>query len=319
MTRRTPVVTGVGLAVSGLSDAAELFAPHRDCCAAALDLSGRQMRNKDRASRLALLAAERALADAATPSAGRMTADDAITATVVSSNYGNLDSVCDIAERITQHSSAALSPLSLPHVSSNAIAGWIAIRHDLRGPNITLCSGRTSGLDALHWAAILIRAGRADAAVVVGVEPDTAPVRALLDLGPGDKVLDGAAAVIVEADTRAERRGAPVRAVLGHYSRTTHVHDDPRPPGLWLAPPTVRPHSGSPTAVLDLTARLGECSGALGVLQCIAAATFFDGGDPGSAYAVCGANDSDVATLWLHPPRWNKGETAFVTSELEEP
>ncbi|WP_433710272.1 beta-ketoacyl synthase N-terminal-like domain-containing protein [Nocardia sp. CA-084685] len=310
MTTRATVVTGVGLAVTGLQTAADLLStdPVEPGAGPAPDLTGRHLRHKDRASRLALRAVEQALADAslATDSTDRA---DTTTATVVSSNFGNLDSVCEFTDRIADQSSAALSPLGLPHVSSNAIAGWIAIRHGLRGPNLTLCSGRTSGLDALLWAATLIGAGRADAAVVVGVEPDTGPVRSLF--GPGRRVLDGAAAVVLESEAHAANRQAIVRALVGggyHSDGVDQVvaaiRTAARPPRLWLTAADVSPEFGSPIRILDLTRRLGECSGALGVLQCVVAVAQFDGGDRNPVYATCGdQHGGEVMTLHLRAPR----------------
>jgi 3-oxoacyl-[acyl-carrier-protein] synthase II len=309
VTGRATVVTGVGLAVTGLQTAADLLStdPVEPGAGPSPDLTGRHMRHKDRASRLALRAVEQALADAslATESTGR---EHTTLATVVSSNFGNLDSVCEFTDRIAEQSTAALSPLGLPHVSSNAIAGWIAIRHGLRGPNLTLCSGRTSGLDALLWAATLIGAGRADAAVVVGVEPDTGPVRSLH--GPGRRVLDGAAAVILESEAHAANRQAIVRALIGgdYHSDSVDqvvaaIRTAARPPRLWLTPADVSPEIGSPIRVLDLTRRLGECSGALGVLQCVAAVAQLDGGDRNPVYATCSDPHGDEAvTLQLRAP-----------------
>lgn len=309
MTGRATVVTGVGLAGPGLRAAADLLstAPVEPGVGPSPDLTGRHMRHKDRASRLALCAVEQALADAglATDSTG---GEHSTTATVVSSNFGNLDSVCEFTDRIAEQSTAALSPLGLPHVSSNAIAGWIAIRHGLRGPNITLCSGRTSGLDALVWAATLIGAGRADAAIVVGVEPDTGPVRSLL--GPGRRVFDGAAAVILESDAHAANRQAIVRALIGadcHSDSVDQVIDAirtvARPPRLWLTPADVSAEFGSSIRILDLTRRLGECSGALGVLQCVAAVAQLDGGDRNPVYATCGGqHGGEAVTVHLRAP-----------------
>ncbi|WP_019925336.1 beta-ketoacyl synthase N-terminal-like domain-containing protein [Nocardia sp. BMG111209] len=307
MTRSTVVVTGVGLTVSGLPANADLLAADTLDPTAEPNLGGRRLRHKDRASRLALCAVERALIDAGLPTDPVETAGT--TATVVSSNHGNLDSVCDFTDRIAEQSTAALSPLGLPHVSSNAIAGWIAIRHRLHGPNITLCSGRTGGLDALHWAATLIRAGRADTAVVVGVEPDTEPVRGLLGIGPEQPILDGAAALILETAAHARNRRAIVRAVVGNCFRTDTLDSlaaalrvaSPAP-GLWLTSAGLSSEIESPIPATDPARRFGECSGALGVLQSAAAVAHFDRGEPRPVYATCARPDGDAVTLRLYPP-----------------
>lgn len=310
MTAGRPVVTGVGLAVNGFPTTASLIRtdPVDDGPQLSVDLTGAALRHKDRASRLALRSVERALSDAGLNPGPGDPAAGATMATVVSSNFGNLDSVCEFTDRITEVSSAGLSALGLPHVSSNVIAGWIAIRHGLRGPNITLCNGHTSGIDALYWADNLISVGRADLVVVVGVEPDTRPVRRLLGGAPEQRVLDGAAAVVLESPAHTRGRRATPRAVLASHTRAAHLdtvitslREAPEQPGLWLTPPALPP-GRSPVPALDLTGRLGDCSGALGVLQCVAAIAFLEGGGSGPVYATCGGGPGGVATLQIDSP-----------------
>ncbi|WP_062988018.1 beta-ketoacyl synthase N-terminal-like domain-containing protein [Nocardia anaemiae] len=309
MKRQPSVVTGVGLAINGLATAADLLRDpsERGRAEAPIDLSGREMRHKDRASRLALRAVERALADADLDSV----AANATTATVVSSNYGNIDSACEFTDRIAEETTAGLSPLGLPHVSANAIAAWIAIRHRLRGPNLTLCNGGTSGIDALYWADDLITAGRADIAVVVGVEPDTPQVRRLLGADQDGAVFDGAAAVVMESNAHAEYRRATVRAVVGSRSRTMALSQvaamidvAARPRALWLTPTALPPDITAPIPTADLTGPLGDSSGALGVLQCVAAIDYLGTADTGPVYATCASGPhGDAATLQLLGPR----------------
>ncbi|MFD0427598.1 beta-ketoacyl synthase N-terminal-like domain-containing protein [Streptomyces zhihengii] len=137
----------------------------------ATGLRGREMRHTNRASRLALRAAEFALHDAGlTDAHAKSTGVAGSTAVVVSTNLGSADSVCEAADTIARKASGP-QPLKLPQTSSNVITGWVAIGHGLRGPNLTVCNGTVIGLDALAWARNLIVAGRTEAAVVVSVEP----------------------------------------------------------------------------------------------------------------------------------------------------
>ncbi|MFJ8741593.1 beta-ketoacyl synthase N-terminal-like domain-containing protein [Embleya sp. NPDC127516] len=284
-----PVITGCALAVSGLRDEYDLLEPAEAGVGAATadrdpdaGRAGAGMRHKDRASRLALHAVRRALD-------GVALRDPAATAVIVSSNFGNLDTVCDFTDTIAAETVTGLSPIRVPHMSSNVTAGWVAIAHGLRGPNITLCSGTTGGLDAVFWAAALLTAGRAEAAVVVGVEPDTAPVARLHREHGGGPWLDGAACLVVEKPEHARARGVRARAVITGYGRAagradavgqaTKAYD--RPIARWVA-------AGAQASALDLTARLGRCSGALGVLQCAAAAAWFDRSGDDSVLAVAG-------------------------------
>ncbi|MGW2597346.1 beta-ketoacyl synthase N-terminal-like domain-containing protein [Streptomyces klenkii] len=302
------VVSGVGLAVPGISFPDELlgavreggFDPHTG-------LTGREMRHKDRASRLALRAAEPALRDAGLHDGKAFTGDGDTTAVVVSSNFGILDSVCAFADVIARDTVTGLSPLGLPQTSSNVIAGSVAMRHGLRGPSLTLCNGPGSGLDAVYWARGLIAAGRAETAVVIGVEPSGEAVTKLL----GEPVFDGAAALVLEA----RDRGARPRAVIGAgaYARGADPSAavaaalggrSPASVSLWLPGEDACGTPGGAPA-FDLTGRLGRCSGALGVLQCAAAVAYFDR-RPDEDVAVLasagGPADDAAAALLLTAP-----------------
>ncbi|MEV4113130.1 beta-ketoacyl synthase N-terminal-like domain-containing protein [Nonomuraea sp. NPDC049695] len=320
------VITGCALAVTGVADEYDLLglgtaaAPEDDAARAEIGL-----RHKDRASRLALRAARRALRGVTLPASG--------TAVIVSSNLGNLDTVCEFVDTIGKETVIGLSPMRVPHMSSNVTASWIALDHGLRGPNITLCSGTTSGLDAIFWATALLAAGRAEVAVVVGVEPDTAPVARLHG---GTARLDGAVCLILEAPARARARGARPRAEIHAYGRAADraeaVH---RATGTWRGPIGLRlaggpgigiaadavdlpagPGTGHAAITVDLTARLGRCSGALGVLQCAAALAWLDrpghdavlavAGDDGTGDQPDGEGDpSAVAAVLLTRPAEN--------------
>ncbi|MFC6090114.1 beta-ketoacyl synthase N-terminal-like domain-containing protein [Saccharothrix lopnurensis] len=311
-------VTGVGLAVSGVRAVEDLLRPTVGDFEPSL--RGRGMRHKDRASKLALVATAEALRDA-----GADDLDGDRVAVVVSSNFGNLDTACEFTDIIHTETVTGISPMRVPHMSSNVTACWVAIEHGLRGPNLTLCSGTASGLDAVSWARNLIAVDRADVAVVIGVEPDTEPVARLHRANGGRRWLDGAVALVVESTGRARRRGARVRARVGAYGRGVEpraaveaaLGGHAEPVDLYVSAPGVAglPAGGDP---VDLTDRLGRCSGALGVLQCAAAVAWFDaaggGAGSGAVLAVAGAPDdgegdaTGSAALVLTGPRATRQE-----------
>jgi 3-oxoacyl-[acyl-carrier-protein] synthase II len=296
------VVTGAGLAVPGLAGIADLVGPAPD--EGGFDpvtgLAGRDMRHKDRATRLSLRAVEPALRDAGLLGPDGYLGDRDTTAVIVASNLGNLESVCRFTDVINDKSVTGLSPLGLPQTSINVITGALAIRHGLRGPNLTVSNGATSGHDALHWAVNFLRTGRAEAAVVVGVEPmDDAVVKLV-----GGGTVDGAAAVVLETAAHAAARGATARAAVAGYARTADGASAVAavrgaatgPVGLWLA-------ADAPAApALDLEAKLGPCSGALGVLQCAAAVAHLDGGGTGPVLATAGGPQDDAVSALLVTP-----------------
>lgn len=289
------VVTGTGLAVPGLDRPLDLFGDGSPAVGfdPATALKGKEMRGKDRASRLGLCAADAALRDAG------LLADDGTyrepgeaTAVVVSSNLGTLETACEFTDTVARETVTGLSPLGLPQTSSNVVAGWIAIRYGLRGPNLTVCNGATSGLDAVHWACHLILAGRCRRAVVVGVEPAAEAVGKLL----GQEPRDVTAAVVLESAADAAGRGAGAYAAVSAYARgadaarTVAVTESrsPVPVELRLA-----------TGHLDLTDRFGDCSGALGVLQCAAGADHVRTHGTGAVLAVAGGTAADDAAAAL--------------------
>ncbi|WP_069465515.1 beta-ketoacyl synthase N-terminal-like domain-containing protein, partial [Actinacidiphila rubida] len=306
-------VTGTGTAVHGLAGPADLVGrgdggPAFDTATA---LTGRDMRNKDRGSRLAIRAAGAALAAAGLLDASGRVADPEGTAVVVSSNFGNLGSVVELADTIAAETVTGLNPLRLPETACSVIAAWVAIRFGLRGPSLTVCNGTSGGLDALFWASSLLATRRARAVTVIGVEPTNDAVRRLL----GADSVDGAVAVVLETAEAADERGGPAPAAfLTGYGRGPDAagaiaatglpgaggrHDL----GLWLtevdrpdgALSMVRTSGG----VLGLERRLGRCSGALGVLQCAAAAAHLSGGGTGPVLATAGGAGEPVAAVLL--------------------
>lgn len=312
---REVVVVGIGLALPGVATYGDLLGPlpGEGGFDPATGLSGRELRHKDRASRLALRAAEFALHDA-----GLTDADDAFTgaadatAVVVSTNLGNADSVCEAIDTIATAGVRGLSPLGLPQTSSNVIGGWVAIRYRLRGPNLTICNGVTSGLDALAWARNLIVAGRAEAAVVVGVEPANEVVTKAL----GEQSTDAAVALVLEPADTAASRGARPRATITGYARARNLAaalafagvTEEEPVGVWLtdeagAASAGEGHLFTATRRIDLESQLGPLAGALGVLQCATAAAHMEGGATGNVLATAGGPRHDAtAALLLTPP-----------------
>ncbi|WP_033438639.1 beta-ketoacyl synthase N-terminal-like domain-containing protein [Saccharothrix sp. NRRL B-16314] len=301
-------ITGVGLAVPGDASPADLLEP-ASAGASAVDpaarLGRKGLRYKDRATQLGLCAADEALRaaglwDLDLDPGERLTVPGDSVAVVVSSNLGNIDTVCRVAQTIGDEGSRATSPMDTPNASSNILASEVAIRFGLRGPNLMVCNGATSGLDAVHWASTVLRGGRAEYVVVLGVEPDNEVVRQLTDAG---RVLDGAAAVVLENPEHARGRGVTVHAEVGRYARTSGMAacadrlSSGDTPHVWFTPEGtgIRPEALAGAVRLDISGRRGLCSGALGVLQCAAAVAWFAQGGEGPVMALAG-NDSDDAT-----------------------
>ncbi|MEU8961420.1 beta-ketoacyl synthase N-terminal-like domain-containing protein [Streptomyces sp. NPDC048491] len=330
------VITGLGTAVRGLTGPGDLLGPlpagHRDAADPVSRLKGRGLRYKDRATKLGMTAASDALRAAGlTDDSGDLTVSGESVGVVVSTNYGNADTVCQTVQIIAESTYLATSPMMLPATSSNVVASWVAITHGLRGANLTLCNGPTSGLDAVNWARMLIMAGRVERILVLGVEPDNPAVRHVTgtperqsggnaDAAPD--LFDGAVALVVESAASARDRCVPPLAAVGPYARRGDHADAVAKVrsrhagriGLWCVPERSEGVSGlGPEAgavpVHDLSARYGPASGALGVLQCAAAAVWHESREPGFADLVlvsagtgdAGRADASAALLLAAP------------------
>jgi len=135
---------------------------------------------------------------------------------------------------------------------NNAAASNVAVRHGLRGPFANFATACSSSAMALGEALRVIQSGRADAVVAGGSEallvPGTlAAWQALRTLAPADaadpaascKPFDkrrsglvlgeGAAAFVLEEETLARRRGAPILALLTGYGNSCDASHMSRP------------------------------------------------------------------------------------------
>jgi len=134
-------------------------------------------------------------------------------------------------------------PLSVVMAMNNAAASNVAVRHGLRGPFANYSTACSSSAMALGEAMRTIVAGRADAIVAGGAESLLTPAillawQALRTLAPADSVDpaasckpfdkrraglvmgEGAAAFVLEEESRARARGARIYALLTGYGNS---------------------------------------------------------------------------------------------------
>jgi 3-oxoacyl-[acyl-carrier-protein] synthase II len=278
---------------------------------------------KERSTRLALCAAQTALLDAGLPNAAAQQPHPEDLGVVVSSNFGNLETVHKVVGEIHTGGVMSTSPLDLPNASSNIISASVAIRFGCQSVNLMLCNGATGGIDALHVAANVLRAGRARRMIVIGVEPDEPAGRRLFQGSGAGRVGDGAAAVLLETERAALERGASAYAVVGRYGYTSGApielsvdaalagHEGP--PDVWLTPgraPATTAEAvsrvlerwgGRLPEQIDLNGPLGEMYGALGVVQAVAASVWLRARPDRLALATSGPAWNDGgASLALH-------------------
>ena len=230
---------------------------------------------KEPATRLALCAVHRALElppgrpDLPLPGAGR-------TAVVVSSNLGNVATVCGIVSTVRAGSARDVSPLDVPNASSNVIASSIAIRYGFRGPALMVCNGETSGLDAIRLGARLLRSGRADRVVVAGVEPDDEVAGKLRATSRGQSAsgpapLRAAAACVVLSRSDVDNTEAVLGNIWSHghvdlYREVEGAPGQGRTP-VWFTPGDHNEQGPAGWQTVHLGTTVGDTYGALGVLQ----------------------------------------------------
>jgi 3-oxoacyl-[acyl-carrier-protein] synthase II len=266
---RSIVVTGWGIHLPNVdrSDLMVACASGPDCPPErAHELLGRKgLLYKEAATRLALCAVHRTL-DLPPGAPRRDCAPDPKTAVIVSSNLGNTATVHNIVRTIRNGTGRDVSPLDAPNASSNIIASTVAIWFRFGGPNLTVCSGATSGLDAIALAQIVLRTGRADRVVVVGAEPDDEIATALYRRRDkaasvhGARLRAGAACVVLEL-MGAATSGMPL---LGPVRYGSDIGAGTDQASLVIGPAEMAPGA---LRVMDLSRQLGDTYGALGVLQ----------------------------------------------------
>jgi 3-oxoacyl-(acyl-carrier-protein) synthase len=305
-------VTGVGMEIpgsapgQGLLELLDAWAGRRRASRPAdftpqATLGDRGLRYKDRATQLALCAAAHALSDAGLDPRDTATLVPETFGVIVSSTFAIADTVCRVVEAIHTGGVGATSPMDLPNASANIVSSSIAIWFGLAGLNLTVSSGATSGVDAVHLAANAIRAGRAQRIVVVGVEPASGVVtRLMADAGPVRlDLFDGACAVVLEARPVVAARGARTLALVERYRQDARLANSVGAAlggavpggavpggtgldragsgvGMWFTPcsrhaPGTGPPVGDGVAI-DVSSAIGEASAALGVVQCAGAA-----------------------------------------------
>jgi 3-oxoacyl-[acyl-carrier-protein] synthase II len=154
-----------------------------------------------------------------------------------------------------------VSPLTVPMYIVNMATGYLAIIIGAKGPGMAVASACATGAHALGIAARLIQAGDADCMVAGGVEAclsrfcisGFAAMRALSTRNdnptgasrPFDKerdgfvISEGGAVFVLEKESAARKRGAPILATLAGFGMTQDAYHmvapDPEAPAVIYA------------------------------------------------------------------------------------
>jgi 3-oxoacyl-[acyl-carrier-protein] synthase II len=165
----------------------------------------------------------------------------------IGSGIGGLHTLEDSVETLSTRGPGRITPFVIPMIISNMAAGYIAIRHGLRGPNLCHVSACATGAHSIGEAARIIERGDADVMLAGGSEAANtrlgvagfAAMRALSTRNddpqaasrPFDRDRDGfvmgegAAVLVLEEEQQARARGARIRGeLLGYGMSADAVH-----------------------------------------------------------------------------------------------
>ncbi|HTA32874.1 MAG TPA: beta-ketoacyl-ACP synthase II [Solirubrobacteraceae bacterium] len=211
-------------------------------------LSAKEARRADRFTQLAIAACAEALADAGWqhPGSGEAEADGhpypaERIGCVLGTGIGGIATLVDGQDTLRERGSQYVSPLSVPLMMSNAGAGALSMRHDLRGPSFAVSSACASGAHAIGSALRMLQSGEADAVVAGGSEAGLTPLAraafsALDALSPsgvsrpfdarrdGFVMGEGAAVLVLERADGAGARGARVLGRIRGYGASSDAH-----------------------------------------------------------------------------------------------
>lgn len=201
------------------------------------EMASKQLANRvDRMTQLSLLAVGQALRHAGLPSQASVPARGAVCWGTGAGGAGAIEAAY---REFYGSPGPRIPPLTVVSGMANAAAGQISIEHALRGPMLAVSNACASAAQAIGEALCMLRAGRADLAIVGGADAFLYPgwVRAWQALGvlaapAGDAATacrpfdasrsglvlgEGAAALVLETEPHARARGAVALAELAGY------------------------------------------------------------------------------------------------------
>jgi len=176
-----------------------------------------KLRQMDNLSRYAVLAAARAIEDAKIDVS---TVDADQIGVLLGTAFGSIDSDLKyFRDLLLRNSPIASSPAMFRNTSANIAAAYVSIIFGLRGPNATISSGTTSGLQAISYSYDLLKGGMAD--IILAGEVEKIPLHVVDEKDAkqyfgSSLVPEGGAIVVLETRESAKKRGGRIYAeILG--------------------------------------------------------------------------------------------------------
>lgn len=208
-------------------------------------MSPQELRKSDLFIHYAMAAADEALRQAGWHPDGQEAKSR--TATLIGTGVGGVPAITGATETIRTSGVRRLSPFVVPSFLPNLAAGQVSIRFGFHGPSGAPVTACAASAQAIGDAARLIRSGEADIALCGGAEACVDPVAIggftaarALSFGFNDRpaaasrpfdadhdgfvLSEGAAMVVIERLSHAQKRGARPLAILSGYGTTTDAH-----------------------------------------------------------------------------------------------
>ena len=203
----------------------------------------KKLKEMDRFIEFALAAASMAIAD----SQLELTPEEQEEAgCFVGVGIGGIHTFEKTKQTVMEKGPTKVSPYSIPGIIANLAAGQVSMRYGLKGPSYCITSACSSGAHALGEATEWIRRGKAQVMVAGGAEASITPVgvggfEAMFALSkrnddpkaasrPFDKGRDGfvigegSGILVLEALTRAKKRGAKIYAEVTGYGASSDAY-----------------------------------------------------------------------------------------------
>lgn len=199
-------------------------------------IPSKDARKMDPFTQFGVVAATEALQDA------KLDIDDQLShraGVCVGAGIGGIQTITNNQDRLVQSGPRKVSPFFIPAGIINMVAGQISIKHNLKGPNLSIVTACTTGTHSIGVAGRMIAYGDADVMVCGGSEMTLNPlclagfsaVRALSKRNdepkkasrPWDKDRDGfvmgegAGILVLEEYEHAKARGAKIYAELAGF------------------------------------------------------------------------------------------------------
>jgi 3-oxoacyl-[acyl-carrier-protein] synthase II len=215
-------------------------------------------RRLDRPARLAAVAAQRAMAQAADGAAPLVAADVGI---ILGTAFGSLDPSAAFMHRLFEKGPRFASPAEFPNLVPSSPVGHVSIYLGLRGASFATADLATSGESAVLQAFELIGSGVEDVVVAGSVEESSELVeRILFTLHQGSAAAseggrrprsEGAATLVLEEESHAQARGkTPLACVRSAVSWTDAPGEPIAGPARGARAHVVLSHDGPEVAPL---------------------------------------------------------------------